>query len=178
MYGTKVPRSIWALSSGPATWLIAIISFYPKPQPEPTQTAVPNFATWPFLCKLFPNTRERIMPKPTIHNMLGSAQETPLSGMLAGVGTKFQGHFHHIPLPPNHPLTTDDIGPTIALTMTIIMIFPLIQNYKYEKLGKRNGCWKVLKKIESREKEWFRKREREKQLCWVSVLRTTRSRKS
>ena len=72
--------------------------------------------------------------------MPDNAQETPLSGMLAGVGTKFQGHFHHIPLPPNHPLTTDDIGPTIALTMAVIMISPLIQSYKYEKLGKGKGC--------------------------------------
>ena len=73
------------------------------------------------------------MSKPTIHNMPGSAQETLLPSMPAGVGTKFQGHFHHIPLPPNHPLITNDIGPTIALTMTVIMISPLIQSYKYEK---------------------------------------------
>ena len=72
--------------------------------------------------------------------MPDSAQETPLPGMLAGVGTKFQGHFHHILLPLNHPLTTDDIGPSIALTMVVIMISPLIQSYKYEKLGKGNDC--------------------------------------
>ena len=46
--------------------------------------------------------------------------------MLAGVGTKFQGHFHHIPLPLNHPLTTDDIGHPVALTMAVIMISPII----------------------------------------------------
>ena len=66
------------------------------------------------------------MSKPTYHSMPDSAQETPLLGMPIGVGTKFQGHSHHIPLPPNHPLTTDDIGPTIALTMVVIMISPLI----------------------------------------------------
>ena len=66
------------------------------------------------------------MSKPTIHNVPDSAQETPLPGMPVGVGTKFQGHFHHIPLPPNHPLTTDDIEPPIALTMAVIMILPLI----------------------------------------------------
>ena len=65
--------------------------------------------------------------------MPSRAQETPLSGMLAGVGTKFQGHFHHIPLLPNHPLTTDDIGPPISQTMAVIMISPLIKSYKYEK---------------------------------------------
>ena len=67
-------------------------------------------------------------------------RETPLPGMPAGVGTKFQGHFHHIPLPPNHPLMTDDIGPPIALTMAEIMTSLLIWGYKYEKLGKGNGC--------------------------------------
>ena len=80
------------------------------------------------------------MSKLTIHSIPGSAQETSLSGMPAGFGTKFQDHFHHIPLPPNHPLTIDDIGPTIALTMAVIMISPLIQSYKYEKLGKGKGC--------------------------------------
>ena len=72
--------------------------------------------------------------------MPDSTQGTPLLGMLARVGTKFQGHFHHIPLLPNHPLTTDDIGPPISLTMAVIMISPLIQNYKSEKLGKGKGC--------------------------------------
>ena len=76
------------------------------------------------------------MSKPTIHNVPDSAQETPLPGMPVGVGTKFQGHFHHIPLPPNHPFTTDDIGSTIALTMTVIMISSLIQSYKYRSWGK------------------------------------------
>ena len=126
MYGTKVPRFIWALNSGPAVWPMAPISFYPKLQSEPTPTAGPSFATWSLPGKSFPNTKERIMSKRTIHNVLGSAQETLLPGMLAGVGTKFQDHFHHIPLPPNHPLTIDDIGHLIALTMAVIMIPPLI----------------------------------------------------
>ena len=60
--------------------------------------------------------------------------------MPTGVGTKFRNHFHHIPLSPNHPLTTDDIGPPIALTMVVIMISPLIWGYKYGELGKGNGC--------------------------------------
>ena len=45
-----------------------------------------------------------------------------------------------IPLSPNHSLTTDDIGPPIALTMVVIMISPLIWGYKYGELGKGRGC--------------------------------------
>ena len=96
--------------------------FYPKPQSEPTHTAGPSFVTWSLLGKPFPSNKERITSKYTILCMPGSTQGTPLLGMPTRVGTKFRGHFHHIPLSPNHPLTTDDIGPSIALTMTVIMI--------------------------------------------------------
>ena len=44
-----------------------------------------------------------------------------------------------IPLSPNHSLTTDDIGPPIALAMVVIMISPLIWGYKYGELGKGKG---------------------------------------
>ena len=159
LYGTKVPKSIWALNSNPAAWPMTPISFYPKPQFEPTKTAGPSFVTWSLLGKPFPNNKERIMSKHSILRMSGRAQgntttehacwngnqvsrplsphspsfacpaaprETLLLSMPAGMGTKFWGHFYHIPLPPNHPLTTDDIGPPIALTMAVIMISPLI----------------------------------------------------
>ena len=43
MYGTVVLRSIWALDSDSAAWPMAPISFYPKPQPEPTQATGPSF---------------------------------------------------------------------------------------------------------------------------------------
>ena len=59
-------------------------------------------------------------------------------------GNQFQGHSHHAPLPSKHPLTTDNIGPPIALTMEVIMVSPLISSYKYEKLKKGRGCWEVL----------------------------------
>ena len=49
-------------------------------------------------------------------------------------GNDFQSHSHHTPLPPKHPLTIDDIGPPIALTMEVIIVSPLILGYKYEKL--------------------------------------------
>ena len=45
-----------------------------------------------------------------------------------------------IPPPPNHPLTTDDIRPPIALTMVVIMVSPLIQSYKYKKMERKKVC--------------------------------------
>ena len=67
-------------------------------------------------------------------------------------GNQFQDHSHHVPLPPNHPLTINDIGPPIALAMEVIIVAPLISSYKYEKLGEEKGCRKVPKEIESKER--------------------------
>ena len=67
-------------------------------------------------------------------------------------GNRFQGHYHHVPLPPNHPLTINDIRPLVALAMEVIIASPLISSYKYEKLEEENGCWKVPKEIESKER--------------------------
>ena len=58
MYGTMVPRSIWALNFDPTMWPMAPVSYYPKPPPEPTQTAGPSFATWSLLSKPFPSNKE------------------------------------------------------------------------------------------------------------------------
>ena len=54
-------------------------------------------------------------------------------------GNHFQSHSHHTPLPPKHPLTINDIGPPIALTMEVIIASPLILSYKYEKLEEEKG---------------------------------------
>ena len=74
-------------------------------------------------------------------------------------GNQFQGHFHHVPLPPNHPLTINDIGPPIALAIEVIIVSPLIPSYKYEKLEEQKGCWEVPKEIESKERESVNQRE-------------------
>ena len=74
MYDTKVPRSIWVLNFDPAAWPMAPISFYPKPQSKPTQTAGPSFVTWSLLEEPFPNNKERITSKHTILRMPDSAQ--------------------------------------------------------------------------------------------------------
>ena len=54
-------------------------------------------------------------------------------------GNHFQSHSYHTPLPPKHPLIINDIGPPIALTMEVIIVFSLILGYKYEKLKEREG---------------------------------------
>ena len=72
--------------------------------------------------------------------ILGSALGSIAVKHIYWSGSQFQGHSHHAPLPPKHPLTTDDIGPPIALTMEVIMVSPLISGYKYEKLKKGRGC--------------------------------------
>ena len=85
-----------------------------------------------------------------------------MPSMPVEVGTKFQSHYHNIPLPPNHSFTTDGIGPPIALTMTVIMISPLIWGYKYRRLEKRKGGGEVPKVLKSREREREKERERER----------------
>ena len=54
-------------------------------------------------------------------------------------GNQFQRHSHHTPLPPKRPLTINDIGPPIALTMEVIIVSPLVSGYKYEKLKEKRG---------------------------------------
>ena len=87
----------------------------------------------------------------------------------------FQSHSHHTPLPPKHPLTINDIGPPIALTMEVIIVSPLILSYKYEKLKGGKGCWKVHKEVRKGERiEWSRGK---RKICWVSIPKTTQKRK-
>ena len=140
LYDTMVLRSIWALNPDSATWPIAPVSFYPKPQPKPTQTTGLSFATWSLLGKPFPSNKERMTFKHTIPCIPGSALGSIVTKHIYWSGNQFQGHSHHIPLPPNHPLTIDDIGPPIALAMEVIIVSPLISSYKYKKLEEEKGC--------------------------------------
>ena len=61
-------------------------------------------------------------------------------------GNQFQGHSHYTPLPPKQPLTINDIGPPIALTMEVIIVSPLILDYKYEKLKEEEEVERFIKK--------------------------------
>ena len=138
--GTVVPRSIWALNPDSTTLPIGPISFYPKPQFKSTWTTGPSFATWSLLDKLFPSNKERMTFKYTIPCIPSSALGSIAAEHIYWSRSQFQGHSHHIPLPPNHPFTINDIGPPIALAMEVIIVFPLISSYKYEKLEEEKGC--------------------------------------
>ena len=70
----------------------------------------------------------------TIPCIPGSALGNIAAKHIYRSGNQFQSHSHHTPLPPKHPLTIDDIGPPIALTLKAIIIPPLTVGYKYEKL--------------------------------------------
>ena len=152
--GIVVPRYIWVLNPDLATWPIAPISFYPKPQSKPTWTTGLSFATWSLLRKLFPSNKERMMFKYTIPCIPSSALGSIAAEHIYWSRNQFQGHSHHVPLPPNHPFTINDIGPPIALAMEVIIVSPLISSYKYEKLEEEKGCWKVPKEIENKEREY------------------------
>ena len=163
-----VPRSIWVLNPDSATWPIAPVSFYPKPQSKPTWTTSPSFSTWSLLGKLFPSNKERMTFKLSIPCIPGSALGSIAAEHIYWSGNQFRGHSHHVPLPPNHPFTINDIGPPVALAMEVIIASPLISSYKYEKLEEENGCWKVPMEIESKEREWIRERRGSFTvfLCW------------
>ena len=59
----------------------------------------------------------------------------------------FQSYSHHTPLPPKHPLTINDIGPSIALTMEVVITSPLILGYKYEKLKEERVVERFIEKL-------------------------------
>ena len=163
LYGTVVPRSIWALNPNSVAWPIAPVSFYSKPQPRPTRTIGPSFATWSLLGKSFRSNKERMTFKHTIPCIPGSALGNIAAKHTYWSGNQFQGQSHHVPLPPNHPPTINDIRPPIALALEVIIVSPLISSYKYEKLEEEKGCWKVSKEIENKEKMNQRERERERE---------------
>ena len=79
----------------------------------------------------------------TISRLPGSALGNIDAKHIYRSGNQFQGHSHHVPLPPNHPLTINDIRPPIALAMEVIIVSPLISSYKYEKLEEENPQPKV-----------------------------------
>jgi len=51
----------------------------------------------------------------------------------------------HTILPTKHPFSENNIGPPFPLTLRVIMIFPLILNYKYMRLRKEKGVVEGLK---------------------------------
>ena len=86
----------------------------------------------------------------TIPCIPGSALGNIAAEYIYWSGNHFRGHYHHTPLPPKHPLTINDIGPPITLTLKTIIIPPLMLGYKYKKLKEKGGekrDWKRNKRI-------------------------------
>ena len=68
------------------------------------------------------------------------AREMELPSIIGPDGIKFQDHKCSTALSPKHPLKSDDIGPSIAQMVAVIMIFPLtlaINRRKLEEEGVR-----------------------------------------
>ena len=83
---------------------------------------------------------------------------------------KFQDHKCSTALSPKHPLESNDIGPSIAQTVAVIMIFPLTLAIYKRKLGEERGEEIGEKIVKGVRINWA--------LFRVSLPRTTHSRKS
>ena len=60
-------------------------------------------------------------------------QEVSLPNIPSGVGSQFQCHLHHIPLPTKHSLSDNNIGSPLPLTTRVIITPHQLLGYKYEK---------------------------------------------
>ena len=63
------------------------------------------------------------------------ARETGLPSIIGPDGIKFQDHKCSTAPSPKHPLKSNDIGPSIAQTVAVIMILPLTLAINRRKLG-------------------------------------------
>ena len=98
------------------------------------------------------------------------AQETELPNIIGQDETKFQDHKCSTALSPKHPLKSNNIGPSVAQTVAVIIISPLTLAINRRKLGEE-GVQKIREKIVKRVRiNWA--------LFRVSLPRTTHSRKS
>ena len=85
--------------------------------------------------------------------------EVSLPNIPSGVGSQFQCHSHHILLPTKHPLSDNNIGPSLPLTTRVIITPHQLLGYKYEKRKKDNNNRKRGGKI-----IW-----KGSQIHWVSI---------
>ena len=74
------------------------------------------------------------------------AREMELPSIIGPDGIKFQDHKCSTALSPKHPLKSNDIGPSIAQTVAVIMIFPLTLAINRRKLGEER-VQKIREKI-------------------------------
>ena len=78
---------------------------------------------------------------------LVSPWEVSLPNIPYGVGSQFQCHSHHIPLPTKHPLSDNNIGPPLPLTTRVIITPHQLLGYKYEKRKREMVVERLTKKL-------------------------------
>ena len=71
----------------------------------------------------------------------------------------------HTTLPTKHPLSDNNIGPPFPLALRVIMIFPLILNYKYTRPRKGKGCWSFERRASNLDQELQRVRGKQSSGC-------------
>ena len=70
-----------------------------------------------------------------------------MTSMSTGVGTSFKAILAMFHSHLTTPLTINDIGPPIALTMKVIIVSSLILDYKYKKLKEEKVVERFTKKL-------------------------------
>ena len=82
---------------------------------------------------------------------------------LLGIGTS--SNATHTTLPTKHPLSNNNIRPPFPLALRVIMIFPLILNYKYTRPRKGKGCWSFERRASNLDQELQRVRGKQSSGC-------------
>ena len=120
MYGTEIPKPIPALSPGPyRPWVQAQRKGPATLRPSWNCLNVKtSFGYWiPRGDRLnFPGQAYEPCPGKSWY-----ARETELPNLIDQAGAKFQGYKCCSPLSPKHPLKSDNIGPSIALAVAVII---------------------------------------------------------
>ena len=138
LYGTVIPRPSWALDPDSTVWPMASTSFFLRPpaQAHKSHYPRPHIARKPKEWIISISTHPLPSPghcsanhialRDTISCMSGNTLLNISAKHIYWNGNHFQSHSDHTPLPPKHPLTINDIGPPIALTLEVIIVSPLI----------------------------------------------------
>ena len=118
----------------------------PRPRPQATFRPIeqmifinPYYTTSSGSHRVICSPNKKVIARPYYLSIVQQCRRASLPSMSTESGNHFQSHSRHTLLPPKHPLTINDIGPPIALTMEVIITLPLILGYKYEKLEEERG---------------------------------------
>ena len=72
--------------------------------------------------------------------MLGDSLANPTAEHHPFLEVGTSSNTTHTTLPTKHPLSDNSIGPAFPLALRVIMIFPLVLNYKCMRPRKGKGC--------------------------------------